>query len=443
MPSYQQTLERLYGLERGSGRLGLEGTRMLLAALGNPERRFVPLHVAGTNGKGTTSCYLERILRETGLVTGLLTSPHLIDFRERIRVNGRSAGEADITADLERIATLPESEGRTFFEVATAIAFRRFAEGGVQAAVPEVGMGGRLDCTNVIAPVVSVITPIALDHTEVLGETLGEVAAEKAGIMKEGVPVVIAQQPPAAREVLVRAAHEYAAPLVHVSDRVRLRRVRVGPRGTEVRLDSQDFGRLEFRLGSPGRHQAANAAVALAALGVSLECEFRTADGTRLAPQHPTAARLEAALSAARWPGRLEASPGDERIWWDGAHNPNGARVLARAWRDAMGDTPATLVLGVMQDKEVGKFLRALSGPWTRVYTVEADTPRAYPAPILAQQVETILGVPAEPCASTAEAVERARAGLAREERLLITGSLYLVGEAMAALGEDPTADLP
>jgi dihydrofolate synthase/folylpolyglutamate synthase len=442
LPSYQETLERLYGLERGSGRLGLEGTRILLAALGNPERHFVPLHVAGTNGKGSTACYLERILRETGLTTGLLTSPHLVDFRERIRINGKSAGEADITADLERIGALAESEGRTFFEVATGIAFRRFAEGGVEAAVAEVGLGGRLDCTNVITPQVSVITPIALDHTEVLGDTLAAVAAEKAGIMKEGVPVIIARQPPPAREVLVQAAREYAAPLIHVADRIRIRRVRLGPRGTDVRLDSQDFGRLEFRLGSLGRHQAANAALALASLGVALERPFVAADGTRLAPLRPTATRLETAFSIARWPGRLEASRGDGRIWWDGAHNPNGARAMALAWREAMGDTPTTLVLGVTQEKETGKFLRALAGPWNRVYTVEANTPRAYPAPLLAQQVEKVLGVAAEPCGSTEDAVGRALSGLGKDDRLLIAGSLYLVGEAMAALGEDPTADL-
>jgi dihydrofolate synthase/folylpolyglutamate synthase len=443
LSSYQTTLEHLYGLERGSGRLGLEGTRLLLTALGNPERRFVTLHIAGTNGKGSTACYLERLLRETGLTTGLLTSPHLVDFRERIRIDGKSASPLDITNDLELISSFPESEGRTFFEVATGIAFRRFAEGGAQAAVAEVGMGGRLDCTNVITPVVSVITPVGLDHTEVLGETLAQVAAEKAGIMKEGVPVVIAPQAGTTRRVLERAAGEYGATPVPVSERIRLRRVRPGPEGTEVLLDSQDFGRLEFQLGSLGRHQAANAATALAALGVALARPFETADGTRFALQRPAAARLEAALASARWPGRLEACRSDSRVWWDGAHNPSGVRALARAWRDGMGATPTVLVLGSSQDKEVGKYLRALEGPWTGVYTAEASTPRAYPAPLLAERAGEILGVPAEACASVGEAVERGLGALPSGGRLLITGSLYVVGDAMAALGEDPTVDLP
>ena len=186
----QHALESLYGLERRRDKFGLEGTRALLAALGDPQRRFRSVHVAGTNGKGSVCAIIERVLREAGYRTGLFTSPHLVDFRERIRVTGRWADEAWLERALERIQALPAGQERTFFEVCTALAFGYFAAREVEWAVVEVGLGGRLDCTNVLAPEVSVITSIGLDHTEILGDTLEQIAAEKAGIVKPGVPVV-------------------------------------------------------------------------------------------------------------------------------------------------------------------------------------------------------------------------------------------------------------
>ena len=204
--SLQRRLETLYGLERRRDKLGLEGTRALLDALGQPERSFRSIHVAGTNGKGSVCALVERALREGGARTGLFTSPHLVDFRERIRVSGRWADEDWLEAALDRIEGLPEGRDRTFFEVSTALGFLDFAERGVEWAVVEVGLGGRLDSTNVLTPEVTVITSIGLDHTEILGTTLEAIAAEKAGIVKPGVPLVSAVTEAGPRAVIERIA---------------------------------------------------------------------------------------------------------------------------------------------------------------------------------------------------------------------------------------------
>ncbi|MFM8560363.1 MAG: bifunctional folylpolyglutamate synthase/dihydrofolate synthase, partial [bacterium] len=197
-PALQRRLEALWGLERRHPKLGLDGTRALLAGLGHPETRFRSVHVAGTNGKGSVCALVERVLRAAGHRTGLYTSPHLLDFRERIRVDGEWASEDELLARLAAIEALPDAAGATFFEVATALAFDRFARSGVEWAVVEVGLGGRLDSTNVLAPAVCAITSIGLDHAEILGDTHTAIAAEKAGILKPGVPAVSAVEHDAA-----------------------------------------------------------------------------------------------------------------------------------------------------------------------------------------------------------------------------------------------------
>jgi dihydrofolate synthase/folylpolyglutamate synthase len=442
LPLYQAALERLFGLERGGGKLGLTGIRVLLEALGRPDRHFASTHVAGTNGKGSTSCYLERLWRETGLTTGLYTSPHLVDFRERIRVDGRAVSTEDIVEGLDAITRLPEAEGRTFFEAATAIAFRALAQHHVQAGVIEVGLGGRLDSTNVIEPSVSVITPVGLDHTDLLGPTLAHVAGEKAGILKAGVPAVIAPQVTSAARVIEQAAAEHRADLVRVASRARIASAQSGPEGTDVRLATRDFGTLRFRLRALGRHQAANAALAVAAFSVGLEHGLRLPTGGRLRPEKPSADALVRALSQARWPGRLERSEREPRVYWDGAHNPHGARVLRRAWRQAMGDEPAALVLGMSADKDARGFLQAMRGPWRKVFAAAPDTARAADPEMLAREVKD-WSVPVRTRATIAEALAEALQWVGSRGRVLVTGSLFTVGDAMRALGDPPPEALP
>jgi dihydrofolate synthase/folylpolyglutamate synthase len=416
-------LETLYGLERRKDKLGLEGTRALLSALGDPQRRFRAVHVAGTNGKGSVCALIERVLREAGHRTGLFTSPHLVDFRERIRVNGQWADETRLTQRLEHIQGLPESEGRTFFEVCTALAFDDFAARGVEWAVVEVGLGGRLDTTNVLVPELCVITSIGLDHVDVLGSTLEAIAAEKAGILKAGVPVVVNLHNDArVLEVIQRIAAERGAPIVGAADRGPARDLASGVTG--LRLTGTPWGgALTVPVGMQGSRAFENAGVAGAALAALARAGVAIPEGA-----------LRSGFRAARWPGRLEACPGEPRLWWDGAHNPQGIDALEGA-----GPFDA-VVLALSADKDVRDMVSRL---WKLVrpaplIATRSRNPRAMAPQAIAEAATSIgweCGIDPDVPSAVRAALDRTRAG---GGRVLLTGSLFAIGEAMTAFGGAP-----
>jgi dihydrofolate synthase/folylpolyglutamate synthase len=405
----QGRLEALYGLERRKDKLGLEGTRALLAALGDPHRRFRSVHVAGTNGKGSVCAIVERVLREAGHRTGLFTSPHLVDFRERIRVRGQWADERWLEKTLERIASLPEGKDCTFFEACTALAFQYFAEQRVEIAVVEVGLGGRLDCTNVITPEVCVITSIGLDHTELLGTTMEEIAAEKAGIVKPGVPVVVGPMPDPARAVIERIAAERGAPIVPVAGPGPVK----GPAADEP---------------APEGVAGINRAIAHAALATLVERGVTIPAGA-----------VARGTAAARWPGRLGVSPREPRLWWDGAHNVDGMRHLVARWtlRDAR-TRPPVVVLALSNDKDAGAILAALREgfPDARLIATRSRSERAR-APAELARLATEAGFTAEALPDVPTAVRRGLE-VAGTGIVLLAGSLFAVGEAMEAWGGAP-----
>jgi len=417
----QTLLEALYGQERRRNKLGLEGTLALLEALDHPERRFRAVHVAGTNGKGSVCALVERVLRAAGVRTGLFTSPHLVDFRERIRVNGRWADETWLEHSLDAIAALPAGRDRTFFEVATALGFGWFAHERVEWAVVEVGLGGRLDTTNVLAPDVTVITSIGLDHTEILGDTLAAIAGEKAGILKPGVPAVLAPGLPGeARETIGAVAHARGAPLVESPATLE----RDGRGGLRVAADP--WGALVLRDPFYGRLPLANVATALATLGALASRGLVV----------PASAVVEG-FASARWPGRLEPCPAEPRLWWDGAHNVDGARAIA----DACGGEPrfAALALAVSRDKDLEAMLDVLRPVVRdgRIIATRARSERARPPDEIALaarrrmwDVREADDVPA----ACRLAMERAD----DTHPALLTGSLFAVGEAMEAFGGAP-----
>jgi dihydrofolate synthase/folylpolyglutamate synthase len=352
----------------------------------------------------------------------------LVDFRERIRVNGRWPDETRLSERLDFIRNLADGSERTFFEVCTALGFDDFAARQVEWAVIEVGLGGRLDTTNVLSPAVSVITSVGLDHSDMLGTTLAAIATEKAGIIKPGVPVISGARKPKARAVIATVAQTRGAPCIDVTSTVRLHRIECTAENTGLRLTAAPWGELELRLALRGRHQAENAVNAVATLAVLASA------GVEI-----DAEALRAGCASVRWPGRLEPCPNESRLWWDGAHNADGIRRLAGAWfRDLRFPVPGTIVLAVSRDKNVAAMLEALRvfAPLPRLLVTRSHNERAL-APEVLQAHGAACGWRAEVMPDVSSAVGRALES-ADGKRVLLTGSLFAVGEAMAVLGGAP-----
>lgn len=353
-----------------SSRLGLDRTRDLLERLGNPQAALKAVHVAGTNGKGSTCAFLASALQQAGYKVGLFTSPYILEFADRIRVDGRNIAPDDllaVTLDVREAAEAMEDHP-TEFELMTAVAFTHFARSGCDICVVEVGLGGRLDSTNVLEASqveLSVITPIALDHTELLGDTLEAIAGEKAGIIKPGVPVVSAVQEPAAQGVIEATAAAQGAPLTCVD-------------AGHVQGTPADFsyrGWSGLRLGLMGSYQTGNAATAIEAIGV---LRGRGWD----IPDEAVAAGLE----DASWPGRFELLGIDPPFIVDGGHNPQGAQVLVESLAQRFPDRPVLFILGVLADKDYPAMVRSLLAyaPTRAVICIEPPNPRALPTEDLA-----------------------------------------------------------
>jgi len=407
--TYPDAVRFLYDLQLHGTKLGLENTRRLAELAGRPHERLRFLHVAGTNGKGSTCALLESIYRAAGRRVGLYTSPHLVSFRERIQVNRQPIAEADVVRLVGEIqqylAHFPAGHAPTFFEVVTVMALRHFAEAGCDLVVWETGMGGRLDATNIVTPLASIITHIGLDHQQWLGDTLARIAAEKAGIIKPGVPVFTAVQVPEALAVIRAAAALAGAPLTEV-------------RPEDTRRPPLD----QLTLPLPGPHQRLNAALALAvARGLA-----------DTLPVSETA--LRTGLQTVHWPGRLQILPRpDGRVdVLDGAHNPDGAEALAAALDELFSGRPPVLILGVMRDKDWPAMCRVLAPRARSIYLVPVASARsAAPEELVAACAAAHPGVCLTVCHSLAEALRLSDAEPCR----LITGSLYLVGEALTLLG--------
>jgi dihydrofolate synthase/folylpolyglutamate synthase len=413
-------------------KLGLENIRALCLGLGNPQERFLSVHVAGTNGKGSVAAMLEAVLRGHGLRTGLYTSPHLVNVEERVLVGGRPVPGRRFRALLGRIKDAADglmAEKRllghpTFFEVLTALAFLEFAERRVDIAVLEVGMGGRFDATNVVNPLLSVITTIAKDHEKHLGSTLRSIAFEKAGIIKPGVPVVCGVRGGAALREIRRVARERQAPLTEVFGKGKSLVGRPAARGLRFTYDGGGE-RYSFAPSLPGRFQGENAAVAIAA-AEALSRTWKPLDKTAIVR----------AIGETRWEGRLETVSRRPLVLLDGAHNPDGARALAAHLRETVR-RPVILVFAAMRDKDIRAMTRALfplceAVVLTRVPYKRSATPEDIAAAAPPFEGKLLL----EP--DTRKAVrlallesQRSAGGESRRgpAPVVIAGSLFLVGE--------------
>jgi dihydrofolate synthase/folylpolyglutamate synthase len=412
MKSYSDALAVLYGLQRHGIKLGLETTTALLARLGHPELRTPALHIGGTNGKGATAAIAAAVLQQAGYRVGLYTSPHLVDFGERIRVNGRAVTNETVADLVECVqAALGDDLAPTFFEFTTVMAFLHFAAAQVDIGVYEVGMGGRFDATNVLRPLVSVITNVSLDHEAFLGTTVREIAAEKAGIIKPGVPVVTGHLSAEAAGVIGAAAGGQGAAWYRLDDDFECAGHPV--RGFEFR--GREWAMPGLTCSLPGAHQLENVACALAALEASAAGGF---------PVPESAVRR--GLRSVVWEGRLECVEQDPIVLLDGAHNPAAAAVIARylgELRQERPDARIILVLGMMRDKDRAGFLQRLLPLVDGLVLTRAQYHRAASIQELREAVPAWSRPPQE-APSVSEALAIARQLARRQDVILVTGSL-------------------
>lgn len=432
-------LGRLAARRRFGVRPGLEAMRTLCAALGNPERELAAIHVAGTNGKGSVTAICEAALRTMGLRVGRYTSPHLVRVNERFVLDGREATDEELGAALDEVEAACARAGvePTFFEALTACAFVLFRRAGIRLAVLEVGMGGRWDATNVIeAPLVSVITRVALDHCAVLGETVEAIAAEKAGIVKPGRPVVIGAMDPRAKAVIARRAAELGAPLHDAAVEIRVEASRRTVHGQTLTCASptRDYPAALTRLA--GSYQAENAATALCAL------ERLGEQGLEVPPK-----AFAEGLRTVSWPGRCQLIAADPPTFLDGGHNPDALRALRQALQSMHVRRRVALVCGFCADKAVGDALREIAPIVSAAWAVPLANERGLPPAALAETLRQ-RGIRQTHVAGTvAEGLEGATAWAQDNQgTVLVCGSLFLVGEVLAlgegAEGIDPSEAL-
>jgi dihydrofolate synthase / folylpolyglutamate synthase len=420
--TYPEAVTRVLALrggERAGMRFGLDRIEALLEALGRPERHLQIIQVGGTNGKGSTAALLATMFKAAGRRVGLYTSPHLCSFRERIRVDGDPITEADLADAVDALGTLFARLDVTMFEAATALALDHFAREGVDTAVLEVGLGGRLDATTVGEPAAAVLSRIDYDHQDILGTTLTEIAAEKAAIIRSGF-AVSAAQPPAAGAVVRARARATAVPLLTEGEELSATLLAHDLEGQRLTLAGPGFRVDDAHLAMLGRFQGSNALLATA-----------TAHGLGVGET-----AIRAGLERTLWPGRFQLIDGKPRLVLDGAHNPNGARALAHALVEYFGDEPKTLIVGLLRDKDAAGILAALLPVAGRVIVTRSSNPRAAdPRDLLVHTAGC--GVMVEVAPTAEEALRRAAAA----SLVCIAGSLSLVGDVLTLLAGKP--DIP
>jgi dihydrofolate synthase/folylpolyglutamate synthase len=419
MTTYPEAIQFLYGLQLFGTHFGLERAEKLAALAGNPEKKLRFIHVAGTNGKGSTCAMLESIYRTAGLRVGLFTSPHLVSFRERIQIDRQLISQDDLIRLVAEVQPLlkqfPADNHPTMFEVVTVMALKYFAEKKCDLVIWETGLGGRLDATNIVTPLASVITNIAFDHMQWLGDTLVKIAAEKAGIIKPGIPVVATENKTEAFGVIESVARERGAELMAVAADAN------PPPSERFAAFCRDAATLRLL----GAHQKVNAALALATVGV-------------LQKQIPISQeQIEIGLRNVDWPGRLQlVERGRQKILLDGAHNVAGAETLRTALRNDFGRTRPVFIFGALADKNWPDICKIFAPLAAKIFTVPVASTRTADAGEIAEvfrQENPAAEVVA--CKNFSEAIIASK----DEPFLVVTGSLYLVGEALEKLGGLPS----
>ncbi len=419
--TYSDCLKSMYGLRRFGIKLGLATIQRILSGLGNPQDRYACIHVAGTNGKGSVASFLAAILKASGYKVGLYTSPHLVRFNERICVNNEQISDENVVSAYQAVIDNCGGDREpTFFEYTTAMALYEFGRQAVDWAVIETGMGGRLDATNILNPVLSIITNVSLEHQGYLGNTLAEIAGEKGGIIKSGTPVVTAVSQPPAIAVLENLASDLNAPLFRLKKDFKVRR-NADRRFSYYGLDHVWRG---LATSLTGGYQVENAALVLAA------CELLIRNNARISLTH-----IQTGLSNTRWPGRLEVVSDHPMIILDGAHNLNASKELAKYLKTELKGRHITLIIGILEDKPYAAILEHLIPVCSRVILTRPKIGRALPVdtlyPIAAALTADVQAIP-----DVSRAIAFAAENAHPEEVICVAGSLYVVGEAKAYLNQ-------
>lgn len=428
--NYEEALAYIHGTLKFGSKLGLQNITELLNRLGNPHKAFPSVHIAGTNGKGSVTAMTANILHKAGYKVGMFISPYLERFTERIQVDFEEIPQetlARLTGQVKEKVSEMVADGfnhPTEFEIVTALGFLYFAECRIDIAVVEVGLGGRLDATNVLHPLVSVITSISYDHMYILGNTLREIAYEKGGIIKPGVPVVSYPQEEEAARVIEDLSRERNSPYYSVKpEQIHEKYSTFGEQCFDFDCEGKTLENIRIHL--PGKHQLLNAACALTSIMVLKEQGFAIDDGA-----------IYAGMEATRWPGRLELVRENPMVILDGAHNPSGAQALADAVRLYFPGKHIHLILGVFKDKDVDSVAKILCSVASEITVTMSDSPRATEIAELERIVRQYHSV-VDVKPSLKEAIPYAMKRLAEKDILIISGSLYLIGEARTILMHD------
>jgi dihydrofolate synthase/folylpolyglutamate synthase len=415
MSSYPETIQYLFNLQYSGIKLGLKNVSKILKFLGNPQGKWPAIHIAGTNGKGSTAAFIYSILRETGLKVGLYTSPHLVDFSERIQINGKPISWNTIVEFTERLKTRIDRHHATFFEATSAIAFQYFAEKQVDIAVIETGLGGRLDATNLVHPKVTVITPIGYDHQQYLGENLTSIAAEKAGIIKESIPCVTNNTDSEIIKILHESCSSKKAPfyLINPSQVIKTKEMTI--KKSVFNLNMPDFSYENLEIQMSGEHQLENAALAISAVHILKE---------------PLVSErmIRAGIKKTKWPGRMQIVKKNPLVILDVAHNPEGFLHVIKFIRKKLPGKRISAIVGLAKDKDFQTIADILSRNVSRLGIVTDFSDRALAAQTLVEAVNGKIKK-LELFETVSSAYDNYLSSANSDDIILIIGSHYLVGD--------------
>ena len=419
---YQEFLDYIYQRHSGNVKLGLDRIKNILAEMGNPNLKLTGIHVAGTNGKGSTSAMCEAMALAHALSTGLNTSPHLVDYRERIRVDGKDISFPHLVQTYQEWGDMFEKNEASFFEITTALAFKYFQQRKVDLAIMEVGLGGRLDGTNPFASTVSIINSISMDHPKSLGDTIEKIAFEKAGIIKAHTPVVIGKIKKSAAEVIKKVAAEKSAPLLEYGKDFEISNLRLDEKGTTFDYHAPNLDLADVTINLLGEHQAYNCAVAITAFHIYMQRTGRTWKEEK----------LRSGLNRVNWPGRMQILQKNPTVIIDGAHNEEGVDALMNNIHKIFPNKKIHFVLAILRDKNLEKIIKQICEVSYKLYISKNQSTRAAE---IEEQAELAISNGTDPIIipDVVEATKLALSQAQKDELVFISGSLYTISEILAA----------